>query len=268
MKNFDLAILSCNYNALHNLKPALESWAVAAEFMQKSKVGPVRLYLTDNNSKDGSKEFLTEFSKKPDTRFTSCQIFLNEINSGKSKAVNEMSKIALQSANSTLLFLLDSDISICHPEMLAIASEIAELTSDKVSSLVCWQTGNSLFARKFSWTNSIKANIPPFSYFVPKEGFGVGIAGGAMFMWDKNWKNIGGFRENMGNNGKSAIYGAADGCLLFDSFSITNKPIMVIKELEVYHPPEIDIKYQEWKKQLHKEHIINGHAITERGFFD
>ena len=264
----NITILSCNYNANDRLQPAIESWAQSAGFMQNANVGKVSLYITDNNSKDGSKDYLTNLSKNPDPRFDSCKIFLNDVNCGKAKAVNEMAKIALQDANSTLLMLIDSDIRICQPEMLAIACEIGWVTKDKVSAMVCWQTGNSLFKRHFQWTKTVKENLPEFNYFVPNEGFGSGIAGGAMFLWNQDWINVGGFRENMGKDKKPSIYGSNDGCLLFDAFSRTNRPIMVIKELEVYHPPEVDLKYQAWKDSLHREHIQYGHSITEKGFFD
>jgi len=123
--------------------------------------------------------------------------------------------------------------------------------------MVCTQTGNSLFKRNFKWTDSEKG----FQYFVPPEGYGHGIAGGAIIVPYKNWTAVNGYKEGIG------IYGGNDGNLTLSLFNKTKKPISVIKDLVVFHFPEDSKEYQQWKDNQHQSIIKTGKS-DNKGFYD
>jgi len=68
-----------------------------------------------------------------------------------------------------------------------------------------------------------------------------GIAGGAIFVSTKFWKECGGYRE-MG------VYSGDDGYLLYDSFSF-KKLASVIKSISVFHPNNSSKEYSAWKEK-------------------
>ena len=246
----------CNYNAAYKMRQSIDSILL-------QQANDVLIGVVDNASKDDSRELL----EGPLNEDVDC-LLLNDVNVGKAIAMNTLVKTAIDKFNlqdDDLIFSLDSDIKLNALNFFTNMKEIWTILSKHVSCLVCTQSGNNLSKRQFEWTDSKKS----FHYFVPKEGYGYGIAGGAVITSIANWKLINGYRENMGKDKKqAALYGGMDGWLLYDLFTSTHKPICVIKELEVFHFDEENKEYQKWKNQVHLEHQKFGFSKTTKGFFD
>ena len=163
------------------------------------------------------------------------------------------------------MLLLDSDICLdtLTPDFTDILENTWKILETECSAIVCMQSGNTLHKRDMDFIQF----VPGMSVFFPCEGYGYGIAGGAMSVKYRDFKKVNGFRTDTGANGKPSLYGSNDGRLTLDLWNTTKKPICVVKELQVYHPPEPDKKYQEWKNKVQQEHLQYGHALTERGFY-
>lgn len=244
-------VFICNYNAGNKLKQTLDSLNQCLSYPTCQNV---YISVVDNASKDNYLEILQPFN--------SALTILNKSNIGKAKALNNLIK---QYSDSTqhiedddLIMSLDSDIYITQASFFDTLQSIWSILKEKVSCLVCFQTGNSLFKRKFEWTDSKKG----FNYFCPSEGYGAGIAGGAIIIPYKYWKLVNGYDENKG------IYGSNDGNLLYGLYNKTKKPICVIKELEVFHSHEENLDYQKWKDEAHKQQVIYGKCMSNGGFYD
>lgn len=243
-------LVICNYNAGKHLGQCLNS-------VEQNIIPEVHISVVDNNSIDSSVELINS------KLFINQKILLDK-NIGKAAAINTLIKnLNTAMTDDDLIFSLDSDIKLISPDFFKNVLHIWSVVKGKVSCLVCNQVGNSLFKRKFQWTNSKKG----FHYFAPSEGYGAGIAGGALIIPYSNWKKIGGYRMNRGKDGKPALYGGIDGGALLDLFRVTKLPICVIKELEVYHPPEENKGYQKWKDKVHEEHRTFGRMVSDEEFF-
>jgi len=238
----------CNYNARDKLKETLDSVYKAKPLDNDTKVS-----IVDNNSQDGSVDVIKEYS------FLDLVLY-RDTNVGKAIAINELVKQTndiMKIKDDDLIFSLDSDITLVTDNFFKRVMEIWPVMEKHVSCLVCTQTGNSLCKRSFEWTDSNKG----FHYFVPSEGYGFGIAGGAMITPYKYWKKIGGYREQLG------IYGGNDGNALLDLYTKISKPITVIKDLEVFHFEEENKEYQKWKDDQHQSMLSIGRSFSA-GFFD
>lgn len=249
-----LHVFSCSYNQINHTKRSVESILSAIE---ATRACPIEYNIIDNNSKDGSQEFLLKHSNK-------ININLNNKNMGKAVATNIAIKEAAKRLNKdSVLFLVDSDIRLTDLNFFNEFLEIWSKIKTQVSAIVCNQDGNSLMKRDFVWRES-----KDFSYFVPSEGYGSGIAGGAMFVPYEYWLKVKGYRENTGPKCTPSIYGSNDGLLMLDLWTKTLKPITIIKDLEVYHPFEENKDYQKWKIMQHNALKENGHSVATKGFFD
>lgn len=241
-------IVMCNYNKLEEMKKSISS--IKEQFNDN-----VKLLIVDNTSVDGSIDWLKN-NKNID------KVILNKYNKGKAKAINNLIKETDKEIgidNDDLIFNLDSDISIISDNFFEKVEDIWRIVSEKVSCLVCIQDGNNLFKRNFHFNHS---SIGNFDYFIPSEGFGIGIAGGAMITSYKNWKSVSGYREDRG------LYGFNDGGLLLDLYQKTQKPICVIKNLKVFHPFETNEEYKRWKEMAQNQQINFNKCTEEKGFFD
>ena len=244
-------VAMCNYNAGNKLRDSLES------IKAQTNLDNAKIWLIDNASKDDPQQILKDYP------------FVNSIilqkNIGKAAALNLLVSKIPDITRYDILINLDSDIVLTKPDFLDSVKRIWELAKTKVSCLVCFQTGNSLFARQFAWTASASGD---FNYFCPKEGYGKGIAGAGLIMEYDSWSKVGGYVSDCAINGTSPIYSTDDGFLMVKLWRIANLPICVVKELEIYHPPEENADYQNWKNKVHQEVIKHGKVLTTSGFFD
>ena len=243
-------IVMCNYNAQLHLDNTIKS---LIENINEN----VTLNIIDNNSQDRSIEIIDKYK---DNFY---KIIKSPQNIGKAKGLNNLVKL-MNECNplheDDLILSLDSDISIVTENFFDKSFNIWKKLNNKSCCMVGFQQGNSLMKRKMSFLKSIDNS---FEYFADPHGIGSGIAGGSIFIPYKYFKLINGYRENMGPNGNAAIYGGNDGWLMYDLAVKTHLPVVVIKTLQVFHPFEEDQNYQKWKDQLHKEHLMYGHSITQ-----
>lgn len=245
----------CNYNAGMHLQNCLES-------ISKNAMPDVRVSIFDNASIDGNINAIGKFQISGLMGIT---VRINEVNVGKAVALNSLvSELECHLHDDDLIFSLDSDISLVSEDFFQRAIDIWKIIGDKVSCMVCRQSGNSLFRREIFYQDSPIGN---FGYFAPKEGYGAGIAGGAMFIPYRHWKTVGGYDITKGADGKAALYGGHDGNLMLNLYRKTNLPVCVIRELEVFHPPEENMDYQKWKDSIHDEHRKFGRMVSTEEFF-
>lgn len=240
-------IYSCNYNSGKHIEEQIQS-------LVKQKNKNFRYTIIDNDSRDSSYEYI----KQNKIDLPSYSIIFNEKNIGKAKAINDVISNDKHIKDGDIVFSLDSDISLISDEYITLIYDIWNLYESKVSCLVGSQSCNSLFKRQ------IKYNISKngYEYFVPQEGYGNGIAGGALITSYENWKLIGGYDTTKG------IYGSVDGIGLLKLYTQTKKPICVINNLMVYHPDDDDIGYREWKDKVQHQQLTIGKCIEEKGFYD
>ena len=249
----NIHVFSCSYNQHDKSKKCID---ILKEQKKKSKSN-VFLHFIDNNSKDKSNELIVS-SKLDDT-------YCSDLNLGKAKALNYLVQkydIDYGFSKDDLIFSLDSDIQLHSDNFFDGITRIWNKVKDQVSCIVCNQSGNSLTKRSFEWREG-----KDIKYYIPCEGYGNGIAGGALITSIDNWKLIKGYRENLGLNGGPNKYGGADGNIMLDLYTKTTKPIMICENLTVYHPEENNKKYQKWKNKQHKELLQHGHVLSNDEFF-
>lgn len=244
-------IAMCNYNAGNKLRDSLES------IKAQTSLDKAKIWLIDNGSRDNPQEIIKDYP------------FVNSIilekNIGKAAALNLLVSKIPDITRYDILMNLDSDIVLTKPDFLDSVIRIWNTAKTKVACLVCFQTGNSLFVRKFAWTSSASGD---FHYFCPSEGYGKGIAGAGIIMEYESWTKVGGYVTNCAINETSPIYSTDDGFLMVKLWRATGMPICVVKELEIYHPSEDNKDYQNWKNRIHQEVIKHGKVLTTSGFFD
>ena len=243
-------LVSCNYNAWPHVEASVVASLDAKKAYEDSNSGTVDIVYKDNGSTDQSREFLESCERRGIGTIIGANI-------GKARAVNDIVKS--REGTYDVVVSLDSDMKFEDPSSFFFNLEKTFVKfGKKISCAVAWQTGNSLFKRKFEWTPTPVG----ISYFAPKEGYGYGIAGGCLAVSASDWKTVEGYDENRG------IYGANDGNLLLRLFRMTNRPICVVKELETYHPPEKDRAYGKWKEDRQKEQMNYGKCLSSVGFYD
>ena len=217
--------------------------------------GNVSCAIYDNASKDGSRDYLIG-----QDGCNGFDFWCNETNIGKAKALNWLVDNRFDNIkDDDLIFSLDSDLRLVTEKFFDKVQSIWDVIGNKVSCIVCKQTGNSLYKRNIAYRHSDTGN---FNYFVPEEGYGHGVAGGALIVPYKYWKQVGGYNEDNG------LYGGNDGNLMLRLFQDTGKPICVIEDLRVFHPFEDNKEYQAWKDTAHQQQMVHGKCIESKGFFD
>ncbi len=237
----------CNYNAGDRVAKSTDA---LNRFIESNQM---ELHFIDNASRDRSYENVKCKCK---------QKILLDHNIGKAAAINHLVSLA-EIPDDGIILLIDSDIEVIPNDFASKLEEAWKRCKGQVSAIICMQSGNSLHRRKLEFFNI----SPGISTFFPIEGYGHGIAGGAMSVISSAFKSVGGFNMKTGANGNPSIYGSNDGLLMLSLWNKLQKPVCVIKELEVYHPPEPDSNYQKWKDGVHQEHAKFGHAVTDKGFY-
>jgi len=242
-------LVSCNYNAWPHVESSITASLVAKTEYEASGLGSVEVVYRDNGSVDQSRSFIEASS-------TSGIHSILGANVGKARGVNEIVKS--RDGSFDVVVSLDSDMKIDDPSKFFFdMDKTFHIFKDKVSAIVGWQTGNSLFKRKFVW-NDTKYGL---SYFAPKEGYGCGIAGGCIAVSADDWKAVGGYEDR-------GIYGSNDGSIMLRLYRHTNRPVCVIRQLSAFHPPEKDPEYGKWKEERQQEQLKYGKCMSSVGFYD
>jgi GT2 family glycosyltransferase len=163
-------------------------------------------------------------------------------NYGKAKVVNDLvSEHINNNPNCEYFISCDSDIVLPLGnteifERMDKAANIMETQYSKKFSYFALEQLGACCHQHEKFDSKLKLDIEDVVYNSKIEG----IAGGAIFVSVKFWKEVGGYRV-MG------VYSGDDGYLLYDSFR-TGHTASVIKTISVFHPGDSTTEYTEWKK--------------------
>ncbi len=245
-----IAICASTYNR----KPLVQQWLVN---LLKHFPPTAYLYIADNGSKDGTKEFLR--SVEMDKRIT--KIIYHDRNIGKAKSMNQLFEIAFKKANVDYFVSSDSDIVVYsdwHNKLLSVYKDL----KSKRSGDIGWVS--PIYEAE---NNPIPHNLKEVRELCAKRnGYMDNIVcpGGFIMFPRKMYKEVGGYVINN-------VYGGIDGSYLHacrkGGYACGFTDRCMVKHLR--GGPEYD-KYEEWKrskqKQLRKHGVYN-FKIT-KGFWD
>jgi glycosyltransferase involved in cell wall biosynthesis len=240
-------VIITTYNNPKNVKKCLNKISEVSR--------EINILVCDNNSKEETKKVLKTFENK-------FNIHYNDKNIGKSALVNKMYK-SLKVDRNDILIIMDGDL-----EIVGSSDDFFNLSEKIIKGLDCSiavanQQGNNCHKFNAPW---IYCEPGKFNY-VANLGGG-GMAGGVTIIKCGLWEEVGGYRENTGPNETAPIYGSDDGFLLHDSSLISEKPVVIIKELLVNHPFDEDPGYKKWKNDRFVEHLRHGFCLETKGYYD
>ena len=112
------------------------------------------------------------------------------------------------------------------------------------------------------WTEATQFNFTEnkVEHTILQVTNGRGVAGGALFMKANVFKEIGGYDESRG------LYGGNESSL-YDRFGNKRCGICVAPDLLVYHPPEEDKGYQQWKNECQNSIRATGTCGKDKGYY-
>ena len=255
-------IVCCNYNegGTGNLANCIAS-------VKASKLSDTYFAVIDNGSIDSSAEILKTAQQSGAIDL----LALSPGNLGKPKALNTLlSTICkqVQPMADDLVMSLDSDIELGGGgEFFKHLQDLCTAAKGQFSSASVQLSENNNH-----WVDFSKLSPATFRddsvYFWP---YSDGVAGPVIVAPYSTWCAINGYRENLGKNGSSAIYGADD-CMFFrDAYAATGgKPIMISSKLISRHPVTRDKAYQAWKDETNRimGKCFGNSELPEKGFYD
>jgi hypothetical protein len=170
-------------------------------------------------------------------------------NYGKAVVVNTMLTEYFKINKADYIFTLDSDMLFNNNEndiferLQKVISTVfmggsnAELSKVKIGIVACNMTGdNAHWIKNFENRFSVGDEVISF----PNNG--VGIAGGCLFIKEKLWREVGGYRT-------IGVYAPDDAALMHDCRRV-NHLAVVVETIKLHHPGTHDDKvYQSWKVQ-------------------
>lgn len=265
-------IICCNYNEgrTGNLERCLT-------YLQQAKLPNTIVGIIDNASKDNSKDIIDKYKANNVIDY----VLMAPKNFGKAKGLNMLFKQLLtlyDISSQDLVLHIDSDIA-----MYKNYIKDAEYCFKTYPNCQLFISNGSSILNEFKKDNlhifdyNKLQNTPDNNYqFMPMCP---GICGciWTMKVWSFCYVNY--YRENLGKNGTSAIYGGDDGLLnldLLQLFKYTPASVYLNPNEYHYHPKTNDIKYQEWKNTqnaLIAAKLFNNDQnaddeLAGKGFFD
>lgn len=197
----------------------------------------VKIYVGDNNTKlEEMKKFLKECG---------LYVYFSEKNIGKASIVNHLHKNARKC---DYIFSIDGDMYYDHSlvkkeyQKYNIFDRMIECLekTDQTGLVSSFQ-----YVQSEHWFNGTIKIIKEKNFNIGITNTGIGIAGGCIVMRSKDWKNIGGYKEN------HDIYTGDDSILTYNVKRHLNKKCAVLMDLGMVHPrPEEEEKgYTEWKRK-------------------
>lgn len=206
-----------------------------------------KAFVYDNNSDQLTKNVLKKYASN---------VEFGDVNIGKAKAINSL---FIDKCNGNeFICSLDSDI-VVQKNIFNKAKEIL-YNIDKPCIIAADHIGNSahLYFRNRRALQTLKVG----RYELIRVKGARGVAGGCLFMAGNTFLNIGGYTA------KAGIYGGNEAGLFAKFMNIYGEDsIYVCPELKVYHPPENDKAYAEWKVKCQSNIRSTGHCKMERGFY-
>lgn len=268
-------IISCNYNEGKSGK--LEKCLLN---LAKNKLSNTIICVIDNASKDNSKDIIKKFV---DNNTIDLAIVLDK-NIGKAKALNTLFRTALNRfkiESDDLVLHLDSDVS-----MYSNFIEEGEYCFLNYNSCELFISLGSTDPNNFKFDNYHQFDLNA-TYNCQNSEYSYmplcpNICGYIWTMKVSSFINVNLYRENLGKNGMSAIYGGDDGLLLYDLLIYFYRRLQ--KQVYVYmnknkfhwHTNSDDQAYIEWKQKQNKyiqQRIFNNDKtandlLSDKGFYD
>lgn len=263
-----IKVIVPTYHRLPQLKRCLEGLAAEIEESEKDYLS---INFVDNGSGPEVMDELNAFrSKYPDN----VGVVLSLANNiGKAKACNKLARY-LDIQSEDIVVSMDGDLIIRQPSgrffetgediLLFGAYTGCSLCPKKEEHkapavVVAYQTGNSRHMFKEDW--HVPDNDPDLGVHT-RSDTGFGVAGGCFFVMGGLWNKVGGYRSSVG------LYGGDDGFFLLDAAVASKKPVWVLKNLVVEHPPEEDAEYAQWKQTVFEQQLKHGRCLMHKGFYD
>jgi len=152
-----VTVVLCTYNRCKSLATALES--VAASQMPSSTSWEV--LVVDNNSRDGTRDVVDEFSRRYPGRFR----YMFEPRQGKSNALNA----GIRQANGDVLAFMDDDVTVdpCWLSKLTVPLESGPWSGAGGRVIPLWRTGRP------KWLPESGDILAPLVSFNPGESPGI-----------------------------------------------------------------------------------------------
>ncbi len=259
-----IKVLMATYHRPKLLAKTLNSLQEEIDKIRKADYGRFQLFIFDNNSGEEVRGMLLAFQNKNEEVAV---LSLSDTNIGKAKALNSFLP---NIEDDDIVCSFDSDLVIENSLSGKFFGDGAALFTDKflkhhpASVIVPDQVGNGQHLIEKNWSQT----APPTKFSSPFEDayveseFGFHVAGGCLFTRGSTFKGVGGYRENRG------LFGGNDGFFLLDASRFCHLPIYVMRYLIVYHPPDEDAGYAEWKKKAQDQQRAFQRCLSYKGYYE
>lgn len=241
------------YYRFEKTKTSLESLFEAGKISKYD----VKFYIGDNNTK--IKE-MREWLKS--IRSDNIEVYFGEKNVGKATMVNHLSRNAREC---DYVFSIDSDMVVLDDQKDIFDKMIFHLTRIQNCGLISCQ---QLDCCQHWWGQTVDLiNVEGIEVGYSKQC--VGIAGGCICMKQKDWIDVGMYKEN------HDIYTGDDGILTKNVSKILGKEVYISKHAAMLHPSPTkdEEEYTKWKSESWKRDNLqflkeDFKGSNQKGFYD
>ena len=241
------------YYRFEKTKKSLESLFEAGKVSKYD----IKFYIGDNNTKIiEMKEWLKSI------RSDDVEVHFGEKNVGKAMMVNHLSRNA---RDCDYIFSIDTDMVVLENQKDIFDKMIFHLTRIQNCGLIAAEQEECC---QHWWGQTVD--------LVKRDGLEVGyskqcigIAGGCICLRQKDWVNVGMYKEN------HDIYTGDDGILTKNINKILGKDVYISKHAAMFHPPpaEDEKDYAKWKEESWKRDNLqflkdDFRGSNQKGFYD
>jgi hypothetical protein len=174
--------------------------------------------LANNNPDAYNLSISQNFSEKIDNTINSVA------ESSKSILINQaISSVDIKPND--LIFVLDGDIKLLSYQFFNSLYEISQKILKELSCIICYHKNYYKVNINYKWQR-----YKGYTCYIPMDGYGLGVAGGAIATYYKNWAKINGYRENIDNPYE------CDSFLMYDLYRDGLNPVCLVRDLCVFQP--------------------------------
>lgn len=205
--------------------------------LAENSIYDIKIYVGDNNTK------LPEMNQY--LKNCGLNVYFSPENLGKAGIIN---KIHSNARKCNYIFSIDGDM--CYdPELIKPEFRKYNLFDKMIECLE--KTKNTGLVSSFQyiqsehWFNGTIKKIKERGFNIGITNTGIGIAGGCVVLREKDWKTIGGYKQN------HDIYTGDDSILTYKIYRHLHKKCAIYMDMGMVHPPpeEEEKGYSEWKKK-------------------